>query len=436
MIRIYVPKLSERTRYIFHYVFDERLGLSYSLTDDLHDFKAYPLSEKMVYAPQNINEGLYIQALPLLCETHISEQALYLSWIKDIPLCFQTDNPSSTIPFDIFAACFYFLSRYEEYLPNETDEHDRYKAENSFAFQHNLLQKALVDRWVNYFSHIIKQHFPDEKMKKNEFRFIPTYDIDLAFLYKNKGLCLTLAGMGKQLIKREWKAIKNRLDSIFGKTPDPYDTFDYLEKLHQQYNLQTLFFILFASRSRYDKNNFINNKKFIALIQRLEQHATIGIHASYASSFSHVELLQKEIRQLQAVVKNPIVSNRQHYIRLRLPETYDMLLKNNIKDDYSMGYVNHIGFRAGTCFPFYFFNLKDNKATSLRVHPFLFMENALLNACDTSVEALWEKVKPCIEEVKKYQGEMITLFHNASFGTESNVDFKTFYERIINNILE
>lgn len=436
MIRIFVPQLTNRIHYIFHYVFDERLGLSYSLTDDLYEFQEDTLSNKMVYAPQDINEGLYIQALPLLFETQITEQALSLSWVQDFPVCFQTENPSSMIPFDIFAACFYFLSRYEEYLPYETDEHGRYKAENSFAFQHNLLQKALVDRWVDYFSHIINQHFPDEEMKKNEFRFFPTYDIDLAFLYKNKGLCLTLAGIGKQLIKREWEALKNRLDSVYRKKQDPYDTFNYLENLHQQYKLQALFFILFASRSRYDKNNFINNKNFISLIQRLEQHATIGIHASYASSFSHNEILQKEIRQLQAVVKNPIVSNRQHYIRLRLPETYDMLLKNNIKDDYSMGYVNHIGFRAGTCFPFYFFNLKDNKATSLRVHPFLFMENALLSSSDTSVEALWEKVKPCLEEVKKYQGELITLFHNVSFGPESKVDFKTFYERIINDILE
>lgn len=436
MIRIFAPQLSERIRYIFHYVFDERLGLSFSLTDDLIDFKADTLSKKMVYAPQNIDEGLYIQALPLLFETNITEQALSLSWVKDIPLCFQTDNPRSTIPFDIFAACFYFLSRYEEYLPYETDEHGRYKAENSFAYQHNLLQKALVDRWINYFTLIIKQHFPDEEMKKNEFRFVPTYDIDHAFLYKHKGLTLTLAGLGKQLIKGKWKSLKNRLDSVFGKTPDSYDTFDYLEKLHHDYKLKALYFILFASRSRYDKNNFINNKNFISLIQRLEQNAKIGIHASYASSFSHDEILQKEIHHLQAILENPIDSNRQHYIRLRLPETYDMLLKNNIKEDYSMGYVTHIGFRAGTCFPFYFFNLKDNKATSLRVHPFLFMENALLNSSDTSVEALWEKVKPCLEEVKKYQGELITLFHNASFGTESNVDFKTFYERIINNILE
>jgi hypothetical protein len=113
-----------------------------------------------------------------------------------------------------------------------------------------------------------------------------------------------------------------------------------------------------------------------------------------------------------------------------------MLLKNNIAHDYSMGYVSHIGFRAGTSFPFYFFDLKENKTTSLRIHPFLFMENALRCLPDTSTTALWKSILPCLQEVKKHNGQLVTLFHNPSFGTQNDIDFKTLYEKIIHFTLE
>ncbi len=436
MIRIYVPHLTERLRYIFHYVFTERWGIECCFVDEWEKFEKESSSFKLIYAPDYSGEMFYIQAVPLLFETDIKEQQLHFSWQDNVPLCFQTESEKTQLPFDVFAACFYFLSRYEEYLPFEPDEHGRYKAENSVAYKNNLLQIALVDRWIAYFGTILKQHFPDLELKQPTFQFIPTYDIDNAFLYKSKDACIALAGMAKQFFTGEWKSLQLRLQVISGKRKDPYDTFDYLEKLHRQYHLQAIFFILFAARSTYDKNNFINNKNFISLIQRLEANAKIGIHASYASSFTHKKRLQKEIYNLQNRIHQPIDSNRQHFLRLRLPESYDNLSANQIKNDYSMGYVSHIGFRAGTCFPFYFFDLQKNKTTTLQIHSFLFMENALCTFSDTSVSALWEQIKPCLEEVKKHKGELVTLFHNPSFGVESNIDFKSLYEKIIHYTLE
>ncbi len=431
MIHIFIPQLNERIHYIFHTIFNERLAIDYILYDNLDYFNSIDSNYKIVYAPEYIDNIFYIQANSLLFETTIAKQHLQLSWLNDIPICFQTENTNAVLPFDIFAACFYFLSRYEEYLPHTKDKHNRYEAENSFAYQHNLLSHAFVDAWIDLFSKILLSQFPNLKIKKHRFCYLPTYDIDHAFLYKNKSLWITIMGFIKLLITGKWKEAQLRYQVISNRIDDPFDTYSYLDSLHKTYNLRPHFFILFAKRSTYDKNIPIDNKNFIHLIKKLESNATIGIHAAYSSSFSNFKRLNKEITNLQKHLKHPIHSNRQHYIRLRFPESYYNLIKNNITDDYSMGYVHHVGFRASTSYPFYFFDLQKNKTTSLKIHPFILMENALTNDLQLSEIKAFEKIKPCIDEVKKYNGQLITLFHNSSFNKNEKINFRSLYEKII-----
>lgn len=436
MIRIYVPQITERLRYIFHYVFDERWGMPYDLTDNKEAFRHDPHPRKIIYAPQNENGTFYLQALPLLFQTDIKKQNLSLTWQQDMPLCFQTDDKTSLLPFDVFAACFYFLSRYEEYLTPDYDAHGRYPAENSFAFQNKLMHLAIVDRWIDSLAAVLKSHFADLTFKQKPFTFIPTYDIDVAYAYQNKGCWLTLAGYAKHLLKVEFQHIKERTAVLSGKQPDPYNNFDYLEALHAKYALHPYYFVLFAARSRFDKNADINNENFISLINKLKENANIGLHASYASSFDKKELLRKEKQSLEKAINTSITASRQHYLRVRLPDTYDNLQANHILHDYSMGYVSLAGFRAGTCHSFLFFDLQKNTSTSLRIHPLLFMENAFTQRNDTHAESLWEYVKPYVDEVKKHKGELITLFHNQSFAQDKQyTPIKTLYETLIHYVL-
>ena len=97
---------------------------------------------------------------------------------------------------------------------------------------------------------------------------------------------------------------------------------------------------------------------------------------------------------------------------MNIPETYRIYEKIGIKADYTMGYADHVGFRAGICTPFSFFDLLEDKETSLLVHPFSYMDGTLNQYMNLPVEEAIVKVQQLKEEVKAVEGQFIGVWHN------------------------
>ena len=74
--------------------------------------------------------------------------------------------------------------------------------------------------------------------------------------------------------------------------------------------------------------------------------------------------MKKEKNRLEGITNMQTKRSRQHYLRFSLPETYQQLIDLEIEEDYSMGYASHVGFRASTCTPFYFYDLDFEIQTS------------------------------------------------------------------------
>ena len=106
--------------------------------------------------------------------------------------------------------------------------------------------------------------------------------------------------------------------------------------------------------------------------------------------------------------------SRQHYLRFSLPETYQQLIDLEIEEDYSMGYASHVGFRASTCTPFYFYDLDFEIQTPLKIFPFVLMDTTLNDYMKLTPKQSLGRIKDLYMEVKKVNGTLITLFHNES----------------------
>ena len=74
------------------------------------------------------------------------------------------------------------------------------------------------------------------------------------------------------------------------------------------------------------------------------------------------------------------------------------------RNDYSMGYADQYGFRAGTCTPFYFYDLKSESKTSLKIHPFAYMEGVLKDYYAMDTKEATNSINQLKEAVQKVNG--------------------------------
>lgn len=409
MILVYCEHITERTRYIFDFIFGDVLVSSYRLIDNREEFLAFD-GAKICYADDEIEGGLYFKPYPLLHENGIKDQAIKPGRWNDLPVFFQVEGPSLW-PFDPFALSFYLITRYEEYLPFEADEHGRFRPELSLACREGFLGYPLVDVIVHELKNLLIARFPGVNLPGQSFRFLPTFDIDIAYAHSGKGWPRAAAGWMKLILKGDFLQVKERIATLSGKMADPYDNFRLHLDLAAIYGHPLIYFVLTGDFGKYDRNNSYRSRKFRDLLRGLSQEVEMGLHPSYQSSLQP-DIFKKEKQRLEEIIRKPVSKNRFHFLRVKFPESLRILLSEKIKDDYSLGYSSMNGFRASTCTPFYFYDLEKEERTDLRLHPFIFMDSAMIDHIKiTPVEAA-ESIKSMIRQVEKYGGEAIGIWHN------------------------
>jgi hypothetical protein len=141
----------------------------------------------------------------------------------------------------------------------------------------------------------------------------------------------------------------------------------------------------------------------------------MGIHPSYYATSK--ALLDKEKATLEEITGFKVHQSRQHYIKLKIPDTYHLLASCGITEDYSMGYGTHLGFRAGTGSSFLWYNLENGQATAMRIHPFCFMDTTAHYEQGLTPAQAFEALGTMAAQLKEANSTLVTIFHNFSLGT-------------------
>lgn len=416
MLLVYTHKITHRNKYIFNLLFKDIIGIDFKLTADSAEFITNT-GAKVSYTNNAIGDELFFLSRSLLFEAGIAEQNISVFEFNNNKVFFLTGKASS-LPFDAFAASFYLVSRYEEYLPHIRDEHNRFDAKDSLAFINGFLQKPLVNIWAGWIKELLLKKYPDLIFPEKKFEFISTIDIDNAYAYREKGFARTIGGYLKSLSTFNIPEIAERTRVLTGNEKDPYDTYDFQLEILKKYNFKSIYFFLLGDYGVNDKNLPIESKKFQALIKMLGDYAEIGIHPSYGSNKNR-EQLKKEVNRLSKVLHRDVTKSRQHFLKLTLPETYRNLIDLDITDDYTMGFASQVGFRASICTAFNFYDLDNELETKLKVHPFSVMEGTLKYYMKVHPEDAMQKIKPLIDEAKAVNGVFISLWHNDTINNQT-----------------
>ncbi len=408
------------------HVFVNILGVELDFTTKIEEFIKHT-GPKITYTKQPLQNEFFIRSNELLFEQGVNDIQLNIADWDGVP-CFFQAGEKSILPFDMFAASFFMLSRYEEYLPHVKDIHGRFSPKDSVAFQNGFLQKPVVDIWAFKLLDALKERFPELEHKDKTYDFISVLDVATSHCYSNRGIVRGLVGLLLDVGTLKLKRVVERIAVGINRQKDPYDNYAEIIALHKKYKVKCNFFFQFADYSKYDKNVSTNSIRFKSLIKYVADYVPVSLAASY-SSFSNLELLKKEKANLEVVINRPVNNSKMRYNRVDVPQTYRNLIAAEFTDDYTMGYTFELGFRAGTCTTFQFYDIPLEVKQPIKVHPFAVHDISLSKIKKN--QDLLRQVQQITNEVQKVNGTLITMFSNEVLGNKEDRDWMAIYAEII-----
>lgn len=410
MIWIFSDSITERLNYTLNFIFKER-GVEFFVTNDPVLFENQTEVIKFVYADHPFQEEyLTISPADLLFQEHIAQQRLQSSvWNSANCLSFSGKT-------DPIASVFYVLSRYEEYLPFEADEHGRFQAKNSILNQNNWLNIPICDVWAESIIDWLSYAFNSTIAIDRSNKLLVTFDIDNTYAFKHKSPVQLLGGRLMDVFKGNHNRLAQRSRVLSEDEKDPFDTFESIVEYAQK-GVPIRFFWLLGDLMKYDRNVPWNNVYHQRLILNISMRYPVGIHPSYHSN-KYPHKVAEERGRLEHIIGKPVYDSRQHFLMLKLPQTYQKLVAIGIKNDYSMGFADAIGFRMGTARSVSFFDLERDQDTSLLLHPFAYMDGTLNQYMGLDIASAKNEVHKLIDQIKCYGGLFCCIWHNETIGEQ------------------
>jgi hypothetical protein len=342
---------------------------------------------------------------------------------------------------DIFSTCFFFLSRWEELLPTERDEHNRFPILGTYGFRNNIHMRPIVDEYA-YFLERLLQKIGLKCNRTNSFSISPTCDVDLPIDPHYHNFIKLTKGCLADIIKR--RSLKRALNKIGGYRKvlaggfkvDPNYTFDYQMDMAEKNGLKHRFYFISGHSSAKDGYYSLQDKVILQLLQSINNRGhEIGIHFSY-NSYNDIAIMKRELQNLQNTLQRlgidqNILGGRQHFLRFEMPVTLRYWSELGLKYDSTMAYAEHSGFRAGTCSPFPVFDVIERMKLTIVEKPLTIMECTFLDEKYMDLGYSNQTLDYMLglrSLVKKYNGEFTLLWHNSYFTNERDFEF---YEALI-----
>lgn len=410
-------------------MFNRIIGLEVNITCDREEFENSTLP-KVNYSNANIPNTLQVVPHSIVFDFGIKDYLVEVH-THETYLKYFFKNNSGHIPFDLFGASFWLLSRYEEYLPFKANKYNVFDHRSSLAWQNDFLDKPLVEIWCAQLAKLLKEKFPYVEFAPPIFNSITTIDIDNVYKFKHKGFVRSAAGMVSDVRSFNFKQLKQRIGTMFFGKPDEFDCYDYLVQTNKKSKARAIYFFLLGDYGVNDKNHPSSNFEFQKLMKHLSDYSLTGIHPSFSSNFN-TQQLKIEIARLGGITHKEVIHSRQHFGMLKFPSTYETLIQSGIRHDYSLGYTNINGFRAGVCHSFKWYDIGREQESPLELHPFCVGDVSLDKQSGSDPSKALEIVANYVKMIKFFNGQFIYVFHNDMLAnTAKGLNWRGLYENIL-----
>jgi hypothetical protein len=423
-LKIFASGDTSRIRYIADLILGDILGIRWSVVTDRRKLGKSPVIN---YSDKNIQGSFQIEPTSLLFSKGCGPVEIDIDEWKSLPIFFRTGGD---IPFDVFAAAFFLVTRYEEYRPFKPDQHGRFPSSQSVAFKHGFLDIPVIDLWSAELAKSLLRKFPYLVFRKNEFNSILTVDTDELTSYQGKNLLRSIGGM----FQNKANSSSGKPDEVQASGNNPYEVFKYITGIIEKNKLHSRFFFPVGDRSKHDLNPSWKRADYRNLISLISGKYITGLHPSYKAG-NDGNLISTEKERLNSIVEKEVTLCRYHYLRVSIPESYKRCIDAGFTEDYSMGYPDEPGFRASIARPFYLYNVIDDTRTGLKIIPFQVMDATLTDYKKMTPAEAKKILEKMINTTRKAGGLFVSIWHNTSLsGTKQWKEWRGVLEFMIKTV--
>jgi len=299
----------------------------------------------------------------------------------------------------------------EEYCCSVRDRYDRFP----FCFSSNRnIMRPVVSEYLH------EQGFHPEYPDGQPFAVCLTHDIDSVYSSVTRKVIngykyLTRGEMGKAFdIVLSMRSRKL-----------PLCNFQKIMELEEKYGAKSSFY--FMALAPGDKDYLYDIR---AIQQEIGMMADagweVGLHGGHQAYCNYTQLSIEKDR-LEKVLGRSVTGYRNHYLRFRVPETWQHLAQAGFSYDTTFGYADCVGFRNGMCYPFRPFDLERGKEIRLVEIPLTIMDRTLQDYMRLDSRLAWDVIQKMIDTVERCHGVITFLWHNSQMEGEQ----MQLYEKIL-----
>ena len=460
MLEIKIPNFCvSEIEYVCFVVFTEWLGIDYEITPVEQNTILISSGNNTLRLSADFfvrasNNWLNQESMPVLPLKKYTINELKVIVKNEIHIC-ETEIPvvygapeirvaenNIDCSIDILGSIFFMISRYEEIVIKERDNHGRFSAKSSIAYKENFLFCPIVNEYLELLFALLKHLFPQLQRKTMQFALCPTHDVDVPFAYLNIPVFKVIKQMGGDILKR--KSVSLALKTYFdwikfkheGVKFDPYYSFDFIMTQSEKRGLKSSFYFLPSGSPEMEIQYPVTVPQMQSLLQTIDRREhEIGIHGFYGT-YLNSKAFTEDVQSLQDTLEvigigQEIKGGRQHYLQWQNPETFVIWENAGMKYDSTLSFADMPGFRCGTCYEYSVYDCITRRKLKLKERPLIAMECSIiaerymnLGLTDDALQVFKNLKAKC----KYYSGNFVLLFHNTELVTEAQ---KQFYIKVL-----
>ncbi|AHE67637.1 polysaccharide deacetylase family protein [Legionella oakridgensis] len=452
MITVNIPQNYRAEReYILHTLLHQFLGINYIL--NTHDSSGITLTCN--HKTLHIQDTLFsTKPVHWLTEHSLPRNKASIWDIKDFPLnvfildtklpviygkndlngtFFLITDKAIHLNLDVFGSSFFLLTGYEEFVKKERDIHGRFPFEASHAYQNQYVHRPLVNEYLEILWACMKHLWPDLERKQHRYQLRLTHDVDIPFRYAFASWKNCTKEMAKLTLNKQYmQALQQPYNFYMVKVrkkalSDPFNTFSFLMDIAEKQGISATFYFMVEHTNRMNADYSLTHPFLIELLKTIHHRGhQIGLHGSYYS-YQSEKIVHQEIEWLKKTCDSYGITqnywgNRQHYLRWDPQSTASILHQASINHDSTVGYAEQTGFRAGTCFDYYLYDLATGKQLAVIERPLVVMEASLLGYMNLNHEDAYKEIKKLQQVCKFYHGNFTLLWHNSTLQKHQDKD--------------